>query len=810
MGNYENLKTAIANVINTNGNNEITGAILQNILQTIVSTIGINATFAGIATPATNPGVADQNIFYLATEAGTYVNFNQIVIKAGEAAILTNKTGSWIKQTSGFATEERLTELSEEVGKYKDINGYIRIYTDAQDRFLWGIKTDGSIEWSKGVPTPVKNFVEPKVAELMQLIDNLSKSFTDAINDISESLESDVSTLIEKIAELGEYATDTEYIRKYVDANGVFLWGIKTDGSIEWNKGIPTPVKDFVDDEISVVVNKFNTYDALFLSLSQNIGEIRDIVYYKVDDEWIYAIVGIDERVIMGIDADGNICGQGFKVNKKIVFSENAMSELQKDLRASGFQTDSPVDWSKESAITLPIPRACAKVNIISPTGLATTKTDDKICQLEYYDKDGNYFKKYIILNAQGSSSMAYIEKNQSIDVFNDEACEESCDITFGNWVTQDSFHLKCYYIDVFRGIANIAYNYCEDVIKYVNSRNNRIIFDTDAITESNSTGNFATDFGDGALCHPDGFPFEMYVNGEYYGLYAWNLKKHRKNYSMSKGDYGQILLDGKIGHDELFGGVVDWTAFELRNPKDLVTMDGRVYDADTNCNELIDATSAAYDSSNPIHVKTAGCKALIIRQSQAIAAIAETADDELAKNVFEAFYDKTAMMVYVIVSNVLYHLDGFWKNWIWTVYDNIAAPSFYDLDSIFGRNTRGTGVEPNSYNIPLGTDIRYPTGQLFRLYRDEIEAMYAILRQNGIISVDNIMRLVYDWVTRVGRDAYEKNLKKWASIPSYRDEKTEDDGTTDTGGMYDSPLRVKRWLVNRLAYLDEYFNYQK
>lgn len=111
MGTYEDLKAAIQQVIRTNDNNEITGALLQQTLLSIVNSVGANATFAGIATPDTNPGTADQNVYYLATEAGTYVNFGGIEIAEGEAVILSNKTGNWTKTTSGFATQQQLTKL---------------------------------------------------------------------------------------------------------------------------------------------------------------------------------------------------------------------------------------------------------------------------------------------------------------------------------------------------------------------------------------------------------------------------------------------------------------------------------------------------------------------------------------------------------------------------------------------------------------------------------------------------------------------------------------------------------------------------
>lgn len=61
MGNYEQLKSEVSNVIKTNGTQSITGQIMQNVLLTIISTIGENATFAGIAEPTTIPGTPDGN-----------------------------------------------------------------------------------------------------------------------------------------------------------------------------------------------------------------------------------------------------------------------------------------------------------------------------------------------------------------------------------------------------------------------------------------------------------------------------------------------------------------------------------------------------------------------------------------------------------------------------------------------------------------------------------------------------------------------------------------------------------------------------
>lgn len=109
MGNYKQLKQAIADVIKTNGNQEITGAIMQNVLNTIVSTVGANRTFVGIANKNTNPGTPDGNVFYIAYTAGNYVNFQfgagYLTVKPGELAILYNETTNWGKFVIGMSLD---------------------------------------------------------------------------------------------------------------------------------------------------------------------------------------------------------------------------------------------------------------------------------------------------------------------------------------------------------------------------------------------------------------------------------------------------------------------------------------------------------------------------------------------------------------------------------------------------------------------------------------------------------------------------------------------------------------------------------
>lgn len=98
MANWIKLKKAIADVIKTNGNQEITGAIMQQTLMSIVDNVGGNAQFGGVAVPSTVPADTDGSLFYLASTQGTYPNFNNIEVDASEIAVFTkDTTGMWVK-----------------------------------------------------------------------------------------------------------------------------------------------------------------------------------------------------------------------------------------------------------------------------------------------------------------------------------------------------------------------------------------------------------------------------------------------------------------------------------------------------------------------------------------------------------------------------------------------------------------------------------------------------------------------------------------------------------------------------------------
>ena len=114
MSNYNSLKTTIDANIKQNGRQEITGQILNSVLNQMVTTLGAGYQFAGVATIDTNPGAPDAKVFYIANGKGTYTNFGGLEVTEDDVVVLYWDT-AWHKEATGIASQRKLTELKEKI-----------------------------------------------------------------------------------------------------------------------------------------------------------------------------------------------------------------------------------------------------------------------------------------------------------------------------------------------------------------------------------------------------------------------------------------------------------------------------------------------------------------------------------------------------------------------------------------------------------------------------------------------------------------------------------------------------------------------
>ena len=538
---------------------------------------------------------------------------------------------------------------------------------------------------------------------------------------------------------------------------------------------------------------------------------------YKVKSETIptefYHIEDTEGRTEITTDAEGKLLGYRDKngirhehkqkvneisVNHFESLSEIACQDIINSLAAYGLTLENKLDFSNNTDIFIPIPRGVAVVNIIADS-LATSKTEDKDAILEFWGS-GIYFRKNVILNVQGQTSTLYDKKNQSFDF------SDGTTIKFGDWVEQDSFHLKANADDVFCGLNNVIYKYADYVVRKTDTRANRVLRST-TTTFENASGNIIADFDDDAKCMPDGFPISLHLNGEFYGMYTWNLKKHRSNYSMNKKDYKSILIDpDSMTAEHFWNGTIDWSTFEIKSPSKLICMDGTPYDGDIP-KELIDETSGKYDESNKDMKNTSITKGLIVSLSKAMSEINKQASDEDKRTKFKEIFDFDNFSVFYLVSNAIGHADGLWgKNTLLTLYNGGKwGVNIYDCNGTLGRYVQGYyGYKPDS---PLLGSEGTPW-EMDSLFHEELSVLYKKLRDEKIISSETICGFLKEWISNIGIYSIKKNMSKWKDIASYREKKSYDSYPT-SGGSFDSVERCRKWLDKRIFYMDNLFGYK-
>lgn len=763
---------------------------------------------------------------------------------------------------------------------------FLWVILDAANHPLLGIQQDGTCwaakaQWLddiKAIKEALKTF-QPKedgkglinldVADSYFYISNDEYiiAVVDAGNRILAGIKYDAQPYFPN-HEMYSVIANEEWLYAIIDAEDKVLGGFRADdghmvvGGIDISTFIINAIIDIAD--IKERTTHFSTIENdEYISIEID-AEGKVIGYiapdgshylYKVKSETIPTefehIEDPEERTEITTDAEDKILGyrdsegtrHEYKISAKhLELSNEAANEVNEAFKSAGIKMENPSDFSKDSHIELPVPRIAAQVRLYAPK-LPTTKQDDIEAEIEYNDKDGNYFRKPVILNAQGSSSMGYYVKNMAIDI------TDGSEIKFGDFPTQDSFHLKKYYIDIFRGQCIVGYWLMEQVYKS-RPAGQQYPYEYSYSNESttDSLGDVKKDFFTGAKCHPDGFPIVItWVNTTdntetYMGIYAWNLKKSKEVYFCDKKKAENIILDGVINYNTLFGGNINWTAFEIRNPKSLIDIDGNKYDGD-NPKELSDT------DANSKKVKD---------YLTTLSGVYSALQSSKTKETFEKYFLPKPFIDYQLLSQIIYNSDGFNKNWIWVTYDGVHwTPTAYDLDSIFGAHWQGTCVDPKSATKDLSA---WNGLSIDTLYKTEIEERYKELRDKNIFSVDNIVGLLNKWLSIVGFDNIEKEITLYKEIPSYRSSSVvegwklaeqESYGVdtfniekeyhlgdkcvydvyvfeatkTITGvvpvekqytnypyylGFHNSVIRVKNWLVQRIEFLDNLYNYNK
>lgn len=729
-----------------------------------------------------------------------------------------------------------------------------------------------------------KSLIENEVKECFRIIEN--EEFLKAIVDSDDKVLFGFYRATGKpyypLNEMYHVIQNEEYFAAWVTTDDKVVLGLRRDGEIIGEIHAVNALKRVISQlqsDITSLQEKVGTIDT-------NLKELLDVFSLQENPEYLAVEKDVDGRVLSATyndgshyihnaksetiptefkhiedpegrteittDADDKVMSYRDSSGKKhehdmevtnldvsnLNLQGNSVNNIQDALKANGFEVKSRIDWSEyiskngDYPLNLPTPR-CARLNIISNSDLTQLsklglsgaiegKNYNIPAIIEFWDMQGNYFKKNAYLSGQGSSSIKYKKKSIAIDLFDSEIGGESFSVKFGEWVPQDSFHLKAYYTDPFRGIGVIGYSIYNDIVKTRGLEKDyvwkRALLNTDAITPTNPIVDGKKEVllytESGARCFPDGFPCMVFQNGEFWGLYSFQLKKHRSNYCLNKKTAEHIHLDGNISETSLFNAngdssLIQWkninkVGFEIRNPKSLYLMDGSEYDADLNSGELIDETSEFYDELK--HKTSAKVKKYIIDFSKTLATIKAAEDVYLGNNTdenlkaikdtLETYFDSENLIDYLITCDVLRNTDGFADNWQWVTYNGVKwYVCLYDVDATLGNHWQPV----QTINPPL--DGKHVTQIISKIsmmkyittyYVSELEERYAYLRKNGIIDAERIVTKIRDWMLRFGGQyAYELEANKWTDFVKN-----------------DNIFRVHKWLITEINNLDKVYHY--
>ena len=563
----------------------------------------------------------------------------------------------------GFVSGSNLLEyLNNTYGYYEKNPEYIKVYLDADGKIIKAIKPDGTTVLSSGV-------------------------------EFSNSIISVVK--------------HPEFIVVYFDNDKHILFGIRNDGEFIFGCGVPKQIQSYIEETLNPIKEAVGRYiynPEYIETITDNVGRIlagrnidgsafENIGFYtpkiNIDNLELKNIEDPEGRIEVVIDKEGKLLSyrkqDGTKVEKLLEVSNLTIqnpSSFIAQMRAQGYDI-AATDYSEAKELHIPEPY-CARINFSNIFAMPTTKTDNFKAYMEFWDMQGNYFKKEVIMNAQGRSTMADAKKNIAIDICNNNGWndDDTFKLQIGDWVPQDSFHLKAYMKDPFKCLGPISYAFYNEVVRtrgilkdYVWKR---ALINTDNVTPT-STGvsdeKSKTQYTNGATCFPQCFPCIVYLNGEFYGIYSWQIKKHRDNYQMSKKKPKHIHLDNNVSNRLLYANgdasQINWNALdvynqglEIRNPKpkkkkdgwNLVTLNGSIYDADAGGGELMSPTMIVdreevvnpdWDSTNESHIKSYEVKNYILDLSKVlpsmdtIATISTNNGDIKLKN-YQGVYNNT------------------------------------------------------------------------------------------------------------------------------------------------------------------------
>lgn len=360
---------------------------------------------------------------------------------------------------------------------------------------------------------------------------------------------------------------------------------------------------------------------------------------------------------------------------------------------------------------------------------------------------DGIKRTVYMEFEPQGSSSLAYAEKNWTIKYYTDSTKTKKLEFRMANLLPYNEYVWKANFIDTTH-VRNIgALRIWEQMIQTRSGypkRESDWNLQNKLMPDSMETG---------ALCHVDGFPSVLYINDQFYGIGSHNIGKKNDNYDLLSNDETniQIELGDAVNYEQL-------NSIEIRVPK----------------------TPSATTNTN----------------IQKFALQAQKTGAAFGTGARAMFWD-TNIVDFYLALEFFQLIDCVSRNSHIMSYNSFDKVFFtpYDWDSWASTVAGDPATDPTASVWDSAINVPEPTRNFWKVkvwgeYQNDIKSRYAYLRGCGVFSLDNFINIANGISIMYGRKLYAQDITRW-SKPN------------------DRPLqRLYSYLKLRIPYLDARFGY--
>ena len=368
-------------------------------------------------------------------------------------------------------------------------------------------------------------------------------------------------------------------------------------------------------------------------------------------------------------------------------------------------------------------------IPILYLTGDTTGMSKDVAVTLNwaYGENSGSCTLKW-----QGSSSLAYEKKNYTIKL--DTAIE-----VVEGWGSQKKYCLKANYIDHTHARNIVSARLWAQIVA----------------SRSSVHSNLKTCPNYGAV---DGFPIAIVLNGEFHGLYTWNIPKDAWMFNMGSGTQEAVICADDANYP-----AVDLRVHSMVNGDDheleYVTDENNAAWVATSLNRVIDMLVDSYGANLDSTIAT--------------------------------YLDWESAIDYYIFTVIIDGRDMTGKNYIMATWNGTKwVFSAYDMDSTYGLDWNGAAILPPHEGVTFESFRKNRVMELvYRFKTNALKARYKKLRET-VLSEYAINLAFENFGCGIPSVLLNEDARKWPSIPS------TSVNTTD---------QILRWLHHRLAIVDKW-----